>query len=317
MSFLRVLLASFLALSAFCGQAQTQTRTQAQALGSSVGDAALSSGSLSPSSTIGAGTQQGGGNVWGSAYTGAADPALTGKSTAGSLFTVGNQARTKAVAEHQGYNNSREEQSSQATYFLDRNPVLKPTLGPNDPLFNTSNLNAPSVFLSSSSKNCRQETVPGSAFSEEFKCIQSYDPYVITCSNTTQVSPAGTELTCVNTSFLCIAGASSCCTTTLTCNGANGTANIEYRDCCGYRYQMTIDSANKLQDGVVINPAGANIRCNAGGSCQMNFANYSCATPWRATAVYNGANSFTVGFRRLFSTTSTSNCGPLEGLAAP
>lgn len=281
MSGFQYVIAASLAILACLTNAQTQTRTQAQAHGSSLAESALGSGALSPAATVNAGTQQGSANVWGGAYTGAADPALTGKSTSGSLLTVGNQARQKAVAEHQGYNNSRDGQSSQATYFLDRNPTHKPTLSPNDPLFSTSNLNSHTAFLSSSSRVCRQETTPGRTATEEYKCIQSYDPYVITCSNTTQVAPAGTELACVNTSFLCIAGAGSCCTTTLTCNGTNATATIQYRDCCGYNYQITIDSANKLRDGVVINPAGANVRCDAGGNCQMNFANYLCATPWK------------------------------------
>jgi hypothetical protein len=123
-----------------------QSRTQAQGDGLSIGKTLLNNGPLTPSAQSSTATTQGPQNVWGGAYTGQADAGQTSKATSGTLFGVGNQARSQANSGFQGYSNSRDKQSNDAVYFLDKNPILKPTLSVQDPMFSTANLNPPAEF---------------------------------------------------------------------------------------------------------------------------------------------------------------------------
>ena len=308
-----------LALAMACSMAAAQqNRTQAQGDGLTIGKSLLNSGPLTPAAQASTATAQGSQNVWGEAYRGQADAAQTSKATSGSLFGVGNQARSQANASFQGYSNNRNGQANDAVYFLDRNPVLKPNLSPQDPLFSTANLNPPAEFASSTSKTCKQETVKTTLNAlEEYHCIQSFDPYVITCATQTNVVATGTQLQCQNRHFLCIPTAQACCNIQIACNESNATATITYQDCCGHQFTTHVANADLLRNGITINPGGANLRCDASGSCVENFVNYYCSDPSSPTGYFPGVNSFTLGVKKLFTATQTSNCGPLEGLAAP
>ena len=310
-------LAVLVALVAFTGVHAQQSRSSAQAAGSSLANDLLQSGSISPNTSIQTGGQQGSTNVWGSAYTGTADPTLTGKQSSDSMVGLGNQARTDASTSFKGYTQSRMDQASQATYFLDKNPVLKPTLSSSDPLFSTSNLNATDIFASSSNTVCTQQTVATHQDNREtYTCTQTYNPYVVSCSTSTQVISNGSQLSCVSTRFSCFSGSGDCCAITLSCNG-DGSGVITYQDCCGYSYNVYIASAQQLINGVTINPAGASLVCNSSGGCTENMVDYYCSNPAAPIASYPGANSFSVGIKKLFTTVQTNNCSALEGLAAP
>lgn len=170
--------------------AQTsQSRTAAQADGMAVGSSALSTGPMTPQAMSNSATTPGTSNVWGSAYTGSPDQTLTQKQGASSLIGIGNEARSTAVSTFSGYNNDRSTQASQATYFLDRNPVLKPQLSSSDPIFNTSKIvDSSGLFASTTQKTCKQETTTPPRTSQEYSCFQSYLPYVVTCTSTANVT---------------------------------------------------------------------------------------------------------------------------------
>jgi len=305
------------ALSSTLAMAQ-QTRSQAQGEGLSMGKSLLNSGPLTPAAQASTATRQGSQNVWGPAYQGQADPDQTSRATSGTLFGVGNDARAKANAGFDGFSNTRERQANEAVHFLDRNPVLKPNLSPQDTLFSTTTLKPPAEFASSTHKVCKQETVHTTLTGQEaYHCIQSFDPYVITCSTVTQVVSTGSKLQCENKSFSCIPNSSRCCSISITCNSVNNSATIAYKDCCGYQFTTHVADADQLRNGLTINPAGANLRCNASGACVENFADYYCDNPTESIGYYPGVNAFSLGLKKLFGTTQTNNCGPLEGLAAP
>ena len=166
---------------------KTQSRAAAQADGASVGGQALKTGPLTPQASNTTGTTPGASNIWGSTYTGAADATLTKKQDSSSLIGIGNEARSDAVSSFQGYNANRDTQASQATYFLDRNPVLKPQISPTDPMLNTSNVTGSAGFGSSTQKVCSQETTTPQRKGQEFSCFQSYLPYVVTCTTKANV----------------------------------------------------------------------------------------------------------------------------------
>ena len=170
-------------------KAGDQTRADAQAAGLSLGSSVLSTGTLSPAASSQSATTPSSGNVWGSAYTGSTNTTLSGKKSSPSMIGIGNGARTEASSSFSGYNSTREDQGSQATYFLDRNPILKPTFTPNDPLFRAINLSTPDVFASSSSKSCKQTVIKTPLDNANIQsCVETFNPYVVSCSGNAQVS---------------------------------------------------------------------------------------------------------------------------------
>lgn len=163
--------------------AQGQSRTSAQAAGAALG-ATAQTGKLAPSTLVTEGSAPGPANVWGAGYTAQPDATQTNKVNSGSMIGIGNQARVEATTSFKGYTGARDDQASQATYFLDKNPVLKPIISSSDPLFNTTNLHN-AVFSSQSSTTCQQEVVKTKTDPDEiFKCLQSYSPYKLTCART-------------------------------------------------------------------------------------------------------------------------------------
>lgn len=167
------------------GPSKAASQTQGLALGNS----ALSTGRLTPSSSIQTGTATGANNPWGAAYTNTPDAALTGQQGEKSMIGIGNKARISAVSTFGGYNSNRDDQANQATYFLDRNPILKPTIALDDPILDTDYLNNDTGFASRPEKTCTTKTVTSYSNNKEvYSCNESFVPYVLTCGSTTQVS---------------------------------------------------------------------------------------------------------------------------------
>jgi hypothetical protein len=166
-----------------------QTQQAAQAEGSNFGASARTSGPLTPSALTSAATTQGADNVWGSGYTGQADSALTGQANAPSMIGIGSNARNKSVTGFTSYNDNRADQANQATYFLDINPPLKPTLSAGDPMLSTSNINGSTdIFASSTAKVCKQETITQALDNKNIQtCSETFNPYVISCSKDTSI----------------------------------------------------------------------------------------------------------------------------------
>lgn len=169
---------------------------ESQAAGAAAGAAALTSGPSSPSESLKAGTKPGADNVWGPAYTGVVDPALAGKQNKPSMIEIGNKATGDASAKFKGYNSDRDDQASQATYFLIKNPRLNPTLTSDDPMFRTDSMTAPPVFTSSASKICKLKTV-GAIYdnTKDSVCTESYKPYVVSCAEVVNLT-VNQEVTC-------------------------------------------------------------------------------------------------------------------------
>lgn len=111
------------------------------------------------------------------------------------MIGVGNNAKNKSVAGFKQYDGARDDQANQATYFLNRNPVLKPTISPNDPMINPSNLAVvPDIFASSSTKVCKQTAITTLLDNAEINtCTETFNPYVIPCSNDVSVSFSNTN----------------------------------------------------------------------------------------------------------------------------
>jgi conjugal transfer mating pair stabilization protein TraN len=262
------------------------TAAQAQADGLSFGTSMANSSQMSPSALSSQMSTPGAGHVAGSQFTGQTDPAQTGKVTSGSMFGVGAEAKAQAKASFQGYNNDRASQASQGVYFMDKNAPMPGKLSSSDPMFNRA---VPTdVFASSSVTACQQSTSTiNQSQTQEHQCIQSYTPYTLSCSSQTTVVDGGTELACVTQSFRCIPGGGSCCNISISCNSSNS-ANVTYSDCCGSTWTRTATSAD-FAAGVQINPAGAKLTCDAGGSCREDFVNYYCNSTYSIGATPNYA----------------------------
>ena len=168
------------------------TPVENQAAGKALGDALTTSGGLTKSALSTLATTPGASNVWGTAYTGTADPALTGTATSPSMIGVGTTSINKTVAGFTGYTNVRADQADQAAVFLKKNPISKTTLSPTDALANTTRFNSSSatdLFASSTTKSCRQQSLTAKLDGNiTYTCQETYDPYVIPCAKTKNVS---------------------------------------------------------------------------------------------------------------------------------
>lgn len=207
-------IAAILALLIMPGMAAAQqSPSQAQAAGKALGAASLQSGRLTPAESNRASQGTGSSNVWGGAYTGSPDSKLTAKQSETSMIGIGNKAINESVSSFQGYNTSRDDQASQATYFLNKNPVLKPTVSSDETWVKPPHggIGEP-VFASDSDKDCKQVDVRTPLDpNETYSCLETYKPYVVPCDNDTNASfvsvpkpniPAGIG------SYYCPAGAS-------------------------------------------------------------------------------------------------------------
>lgn len=224
-------IAAILALAIMPGMAAAQqSPSQAQAAGKALGAASLQSGRLTPAESNRASQNTGSSNVWGGAYTGNPDSTLTAKQSETSMIGIGNKAINESVSSFQGYNTSRDDQASQATYFLTKNPVLKPTISPQDPMIPAAHSGiGTQVFASSSTTECKQVDVTTPRDPNEiYSCLETYQPYVVPCSNDSIASfdsvaapnvPAGIS------SYYCPSGqilsGSTCTATTTTTSPAN------------------------------------------------------------------------------------------------
>jgi hypothetical protein len=161
-----------------------QTATQNQAAGLAFGASMNSSTTLSPSASAILATTPGANNVWGTAYTGTAEPALTGSATSSSMIGIGTTSVNKSVAGFTGYNNNRDQQADQAAVFLKTKPLSVPTFLANDPLRTipvTSTATDP--FASSSSTTCHQTTLTSPLDSAStYVCQETNNPYTHTCT---------------------------------------------------------------------------------------------------------------------------------------
>lgn len=307
-------------LQTFAQPATTpQTAAQNQAAGMAFGKSMNATGSLSPTSAATLATTPGANNVWGTAYTGTADPALTGTATSSSMIGIGTTSVNKSVTGFTGYNGNREQQADQAAVFLKTNPLAIPSFAADDPLRTvpvTSTATDP--FASSSSKSCSQTSLTSPLDSSQtLTCSETYNPYVVSCSTYTNIVQTGKTLLCTPVDFLCMPGSDACCHTVLQCNGA--TSTLIHSDCCGHTWVTTFTSTDTLLSGVIVNPAGANIRCDATGHCIENMENYYCNDPSNSIGSFANSGSFNLGVKALYGTTQTEsdNCGALVNLAAP
>jgi len=94
-----------LSASLCCASSATwaMSKEEAQALGTSVGNGALSSGPLTPNELNVKGTTPSPTeNIWGAEFSGGTSPDQTSKVRAPSMIGVGNEAKAKSQANHAG-----------------------------------------------------------------------------------------------------------------------------------------------------------------------------------------------------------------------
>lgn len=190
-----------------------QSPSQAQAEGLSLGSASLQNGRLTPSESNKTAQTSGTSNVWGGSYSGNPDTALTTKQNEPSMIGIGNKAINESVSSFGGYNKNRDDQASQATYFLNRNPVLKPSIAPDDSMIKGAHSGiGEDIFISSKEKECKQVTVTTPLDPNElYSCLETYSPYVVPCnsdSNVSFVSVAAPDIAAGISSYSCPPGQS-------------------------------------------------------------------------------------------------------------
>ncbi len=263
-------IAAILALAIMPGMAAAQqSPSQAQAAGKALGAASLQTGRLTPAESNKAAQTAGASNVWGSSYSGNPDSNLTAKQSEPSMIGIGNKAINESVSSFQGYNTSRDEQASQATYFLNKNPVLKPTISPQDPMIPAAHSGVGTqVFASSSTTECKQVdvTTPRDP-NEKYSCRETYNPYVVPCSNDSIASfnsiPAP-DISANISSYYCPSGqvlsGSTCTATTITQQPATITTSCP----AGWQQSGSICTQTSSY------PATYNTGCPAGYAQQGN-----------------------------------------------
>ena len=165
------------------------TKEDAQALGTTVGNQALSSGPLTPNDlNVKGSTPSATENVWGAEFTGGTNPDQTEKVRAPSMIGVGNEAKTTAHTNFTSYNNDRAKQAEQATVFLTTRTNAKPILSSDDPIFRSVNVlkNNP-TFASGSEAGCTQPQFTTNYVSDAtYTCTQSYTTYTSSCRREAQ-----------------------------------------------------------------------------------------------------------------------------------
>ena len=136
------------------------------------------------------GTQTGASNVMGSKYTGQAPTDLTGKVNAPSMFGAGDAARITSVNKVQGvYSNNYDKQADEGVYFLDKKPLKKQTLDPNDSILSPLHYNMnESPFASSQARTCTDQVNPAPNKDDFYSCLVTYNPYVYPCTIENKVS---------------------------------------------------------------------------------------------------------------------------------
>lgn len=266
--------------------AATQSKTDAQAAGLAIGTSTLTTGTLSPSTTSQTATTAGAGNVWGASYTGTADSTLTGKQGSTSMIGLGNKATTDASQNFNGYNQSRDDQGSQATYFLNKHSVLKPTFSSNDPMFRTDNLKTPDVFASSSATNCKQKTTSTTYDNtEKYACTQSYNPYVLSCADTLNVT-ASRVLSCTVGKQYSVSIGDSTGMGDDGCDGGDGL--IAQWTCTTDDFPSISMNTNSKPYGLVGGTVANSgmITVNISGSCDAQLKNTTTCTNGQCSGTY-------------------------------
>ena len=187
--------------------ALAMTKEDAQALGTTVGNQALSSGPLTPNDlNVKGSTPSATENVWGAEFTGGTNPDQTEKVRAPSMIGVGNEAKTTAHDNFTSYNNDRAKQAEQATVFLTTRTNAKPILSSEDPIFRSVNVlkNNP-TFASASEAGCTQPQFTTNYDSNAtYTCTQSYTTYTSSCRREAAPTcePAPLSATCSATGIV-------------------------------------------------------------------------------------------------------------------
>lgn len=318
MRILRILLLA-LALTPLYGvHAQTkQTPAAAQSAGNSLGNSAITSGPLTPAASSSMATTPGAQNVWGSSYTGNADPAMTGQSNASSMIAVGNNAKNKSVNGFKQYDGKRDDQANQATYFLNRTPVLKPTISTTDPMVVAahSGVGQP-VFASSTEKVCKQTEVKTTYDNSTIStCLETYTPYVVPCETVADVSFANVPAPLIAgtiQSYSCPAGETlsgvSCAATTSKTYPAAATESCSAG-------QMLSGSNCIIESSTAAEPF---FYCPAGQTSSLNFSwfgnnalpKYLCRTTITAPTITTN-DCPTINYGGGYWTRTSSNGSPM------
>lgn len=156
---------------------------KAQSDGGAIGTQLLTSSDRTPEKVGSEGSTPGPKNVWGADYTGTVDSSLTSQKSQPSMVGIGDMARSQATTNFTGYNNTRSQQSEQATYFLSANPIIKPSLAKTDPIFDTKTKLAPdSQFASETAKLCVQQSKTTPDVEMTYICNETFNSYVSTCT---------------------------------------------------------------------------------------------------------------------------------------
>lgn len=306
------LVCAILAL-AHCTGAYAQTtaakKQQAQADGLALGAASRGSGSLTPQALSNSASAQGASNVWGVNYNGNADPSLTGLSNSSSMIEIGSNARNKSVGGFKKYDGARGDQANQATYFLDKNHVLKPTISPDDPIMNPNNLGVvPDIFSSNSTKICKQTSISTKLDDKTvYTCSETFNPYVVSCSEDVQIN-VGKEATCNMGQQYSVSMSDNSGMGKDQCQG--GDAVYAAWTCSSNDYPSISMSTNSKPWGSVgaVIPTNGSVVVNVDGYCHAKFENSTNCLNGQCSGTYTmilGVNSNTYGPYPDGCTTST------------
>ncbi|WP_432263231.1 hypothetical protein [Cupriavidus sp. TMH.W2] len=145
------------------------------------------------------------------------------------------------------------------------------------------------------------------------KNFSQYEPR--SCAIDTTCNVTSSQLTCSPATFLCKPGADACCSFVISCNG-DGSANVNYNDCCGKNYQTTaVPMGDFANGGVQYNlQPDSKIYCNNSGSCYIDFSDYLCADPNTSNGFFPNTNQFNLSAKVVFACFDTNNCSELESL---
>lgn len=271
------LICAILAIAPVMGsyaQPITAKKQQAQADGLALGAASRGSGPLTPQALSNKASAQGETNVWGGNYNGKADPSLTGLSNSSSMIGIGSNARNKSVAGFKQYDGDRGDQANQATYFLDKNPALVPTISPDDPMLDPKNLGVvPDIFASNTSKVCKQTTMSTQLDDKTlYTCSETYTPYVVSCSSEVHIN-VGQQSTCdIGQQYSVQMNGSS----GMASDGCQGGDFMNASWTCSTNDYPTITMSTTRRGDVVVSavvPTNGSAVTNIYGSCYAKFEN--------------------------------------------
>jgi len=309
-----------------------QSRQQAQSEGLSLG----SSMAKDPSAIVQSGV--GSGNVMGDQFTGSAPSNLTNQSTGGPLFNIGNESRLQSVGTvdaRGSYSNERDSQADEAVHFLNRRPVLKPQLSPDDRMLNADTYGlGQSPFASSSAQECRQVEVSLPDETEIVDCKMTYFPYVYTCGTGTTVNftkeaycPKGKKLDRISSYNNCPTCIDRYVVIDVFCGTTEGTyqLNIFTSTCasgdCRYATYFTGLVIEAMPGSTGERYLGSNgFGCNMDYYYSQNCNSTTCSTVFsRRNSTcggrnFTGSGNYPIPFRDVMNETDFNNCTAAEQL---